>query len=162
VLVTHDQAEALSFATHLAVLRDGRLAQAGSPRELYGAPHDPEVAAFLGDAIILTADLHDGWAECPLGRIALAPGRRSGKGTILVRPEQLSIAPAAETGDVGATNAVVTGVAFGGASSMVTLGWAEPQPGQPSSFTCRVTHAAPAVGDQVAITVAGTAHVFSG
>ena len=38
VLVTHDQAEALSFADQVAVLRDGRLVQAGTPQELYFRP----------------------------------------------------------------------------------------------------------------------------
>ncbi len=38
ILVTHDQAEALSFADQVAVMRDGRLSQVGTPRELYLQP----------------------------------------------------------------------------------------------------------------------------
>lgn len=46
--VTHDQAEALSMADQLAVLRRGRLQQAGPPAEVYGDPANLFVAAFIG------------------------------------------------------------------------------------------------------------------
>lgn len=48
VLVTHDQLEALSMATHLVVLDAGRLSQAGSPQEVYSRPANTFVAGFLG------------------------------------------------------------------------------------------------------------------
>jgi len=48
VLVTHDQAEALSMATHLVVLKDGRVAQSGTPEELYQRPVNEFVAGFVG------------------------------------------------------------------------------------------------------------------
>jgi multiple sugar transport system ATP-binding protein len=48
VLVTHDQLEALSVATHLVVMRDGRVVQHGPPAEVYAAPADEFVATFLG------------------------------------------------------------------------------------------------------------------
>ncbi len=51
ILVTHDQAEALSFADQLAVMRQGRLVQAGAPMDLYLRPVDEDTAAFLGDAV---------------------------------------------------------------------------------------------------------------
>ena len=50
LLVTHDQSEALSLSDQVAVLRDGRLIQAGSPADVYLAPHDPELARFVGGA----------------------------------------------------------------------------------------------------------------
>ncbi|MET0743179.1 MAG: ABC transporter ATP-binding protein, partial [Microvirga sp.] len=49
ILVTHDQGEALSFADQVAVLREGRLAEAGSPQDLYLRPRLRETALFLGD-----------------------------------------------------------------------------------------------------------------
>lgn len=49
VYVTHDQAEALSMADQLVVLRRGRLQQAGPPAEVYGDPTNLFVAAFLGN-----------------------------------------------------------------------------------------------------------------
>jgi multiple sugar transport system ATP-binding protein len=48
VLVTHDQHEALSMATHLVVLRDGRVEQSGTPEELYRSPVNEFVARFVG------------------------------------------------------------------------------------------------------------------
>lgn len=54
-LVTHDQHEALGLATQLGVMRDGELAQVGTPREVYDHPADRQVARFLGGANILPA-----------------------------------------------------------------------------------------------------------
>ena len=48
VLVTHDQLEALSMATHLVVMNQARVLQAGSPAEVYRRPLDTFVATFLG------------------------------------------------------------------------------------------------------------------
>lgn len=48
IFITHDLQEALSLATRLAVLLEGRLCQTGSPREVFDAPASPQVAAFLG------------------------------------------------------------------------------------------------------------------
>jgi multiple sugar transport system ATP-binding protein len=48
LLVTHDQLEALSLATHLVVMNDGRVEQAGPPAEVYNDPRNVFVARFLG------------------------------------------------------------------------------------------------------------------
>jgi multiple sugar transport system ATP-binding protein len=48
VMVTHDQHEALSMATHLIVMNGGRIIQAGPPSELYAHPVDEFVARFVG------------------------------------------------------------------------------------------------------------------
>lgn len=48
LLATNDQNEAMSVATHLAVLMDRRIRQVGSPREVYSSPIDAEVASFVG------------------------------------------------------------------------------------------------------------------
>jgi iron(III) transport system ATP-binding protein len=91
ILVTHDQAEALSFADQVAVMHEGKLLQVGTPRDVYLRPRDPMIAEFLGEAIILPAQLADGWAECALGRISVADRQRNGPGHIMLRPEQLSL-----------------------------------------------------------------------
>ena len=52
VFVTHDQAEALAIADHIAVMRDGVVVQAGSPDDVYAQPVSPWVATFLGDAAL--------------------------------------------------------------------------------------------------------------
>jgi tungstate transport system ATP-binding protein len=48
VLITHDLKEAARLAGRVAVLLDGRLRQVGTPEEVFAAPADAEVAAFLG------------------------------------------------------------------------------------------------------------------
>jgi len=50
VLVTHEQDEAFDLGDRIAVLRDGRLEQVGTPDELYGCPANPFVAGFVGRA----------------------------------------------------------------------------------------------------------------
>ena len=55
VLVTHDQEEALSMATRIGLLEKGRLAQVGTPTEIYERPVSRSVAAFMGAANILPA-----------------------------------------------------------------------------------------------------------
>lgn len=55
VYVTHDQDEALSMAQRVGVMRDGRLVQTGSPREVYERPRSRFVASFLGETNELSA-----------------------------------------------------------------------------------------------------------
>jgi sulfate transport system ATP-binding protein len=57
VLVTHDQAEALDVADRIAVLKDGRIEQVGSPRTVYDAPANAFVMSFLGAVSSLNGTL---------------------------------------------------------------------------------------------------------
>lgn len=106
VLVTHDQAEALSFADQLAVLREGRLTQVGSPRDLYTRPADLFTARFLGDAVVLDAIVVGGLARCALGGVPVVPTAVSGDASIMFRPEQLAVGPAEADGCAGRVEAV--------------------------------------------------------
>jgi iron(III) transport system ATP-binding protein len=69
VLVTHDQSEALSMGSEVAVLRDGVMAQVASPEDLYRRPVDARLAQFVGAAVILEGTVEDGVVECILGRL---------------------------------------------------------------------------------------------
>ncbi len=161
ILVTHDQAEALSFSDHLAVLRDGRLVQAGPPKELYLAPRDPALAQFLGDAIILPAVVGDGWVECRLGRLPAPAGRAPGAGTILIRPEKLRLEPVGgDAGDVPAERiAIIRDASFAGATTTLRLDWANGPADTP--FICRMSGGDPMQsGDKVLISVSGAVHIF--
>jgi iron(III) transport system ATP-binding protein len=91
VLVTHDQGEALSLADQVAVMRDGRVVQAASPRDLYRSPVDPLVAQFVGGAAVLPAALTSGIARCVLGDAPVAGAVPDGEAEILVRPEQVLV-----------------------------------------------------------------------
>lgn len=92
ILVTHDQAEALSFADQVAVMRDGRLAQIGSPFVVYTRPADRATAEFLGDAVILEAWMEGSLALCSLGGIPVRRPPAQGKVHLMLRPEQIRIA----------------------------------------------------------------------
>lgn len=67
ILVTHDQEEALSIASRVAVLRDGEFAQIGIPSEIYQAPADVEMATFLGDSVIINGVVKDDKVVTDLG-----------------------------------------------------------------------------------------------
>lgn len=92
ILVTHDQGEALSFADQVAVMRNGRLAQIGSPFVVYTRPSDRATAEFLGDAVILDAWMEGSLATCSLGAIPVRRPPRQGKVQLMLRPEQIRIA----------------------------------------------------------------------
>jgi iron(III) transport system ATP-binding protein len=87
LLVTHDQEEALSIADQVAVMRDGRFTQVGSPQQVYRHPADRFTAEFLGDCISLPCTVVSGVAECALGRVPVQAA--DGPATLLLRPEQL-------------------------------------------------------------------------
>jgi iron(III) transport system ATP-binding protein len=97
ILVTHDQDEALSIADRVAVLRDGTIAQCDAPEDLYTRPADPELAAFIGDANLLTGEHVAGSVQTILGLLPLIhnePGfPPAGHVTVLVRPEQIELCP---------------------------------------------------------------------
>ncbi len=90
LLVTHDQSEALSLADTVAVLREGRLEQVGTPEEVYERPSSHWVASFLGDADVVPATASEGFAECELGRFAVGP-ELSGAVALVIRPESVAI-----------------------------------------------------------------------
>jgi ABC-type Fe3+/spermidine/putrescine transport system ATPase subunit len=74
VVVTHDQEEAMSMASRLAVMNAGRIVQVGTPRELYEHPASRFVADFIGIANIL--DLGDGrWLALRPEKIMLSADR---------------------------------------------------------------------------------------
>jgi iron(III) transport system ATP-binding protein len=89
LLVTHDQEEALSIADQVAVMRDGRFTQVGSPQHVYRQPVDRFTAEFLGDCISLPCTVASGVADCALGRIPVQPSADDGPATLMLRPEQL-------------------------------------------------------------------------
>jgi iron(III) transport system ATP-binding protein len=165
ILVTHDQAEALSFADQVAVLREGRLVQAGSPRELYLSPKDRATAAFLGDAILLPADVEDGVALCCLGRVAVDAAGLHGPAEIMLRPEQVRLLPAADpsaSDDPAAPSGEVTEVEFGGAASVVAVAVGHSELSPVMSLTIRSSsHDLPPVGSRVRFALSGKAHVFA-
>jgi putrescine transport system ATP-binding protein len=74
VMVTHDQEEAMSMATRLAVMNAGRIAQIGTPHEVYEHPASRFVADFIGIANIIALD-SGGWLALRPEKIALSTDR---------------------------------------------------------------------------------------
>ncbi len=66
VLVTHDQDEALAMATRIGLLHNGRLAQVGTPAEVYERPASRYVAAFMGGANILSGTVREAGPDAVL------------------------------------------------------------------------------------------------
>ena len=100
VIVTHDQDEAMTMASRIAVMDRGRLAQVATPFEIYEQPTSRYVADFIGNINLFEGNLLSGTAE-PMVRSteagcdivlaeapSLAPGRRL---WVAVRPEKLEI-----------------------------------------------------------------------
>jgi iron(III) transport system ATP-binding protein len=155
ILVTHDQGEALSFAHQVAVLREGRLVQAGSPETLYLKPRDRETALFLGDAVMLPAIIKNGFADCALGSVPVEEGHQ-GKAEIMLRPEQIRVVVDEANAKYGGR---VVDVEFGGATCTVAVSLAAVA--LPPILIKTSSVALPARGDLVRLDIAGKAHVFT-
>ena len=106
VYVTHDQTEAMTLADRIVVIDRGRIEQVGAPVALYDAPANRFVAGFIGapamnfiPAAIEAAEGRE--PQVRFGSVSLPAGRlrdaAPGPVTLGVRPEHLSIAPAAES-----------------------------------------------------------------
>ena len=99
IYVTHDQTEAMTLADKIVVLRDGRVEQAGTPREIYENPSNTFVAGFIGSPRMNL--LNARWAEGGLVEVAGSridsglPPANSPAGaavTLGLRPEHLKVA----------------------------------------------------------------------
>ncbi|MET8645831.1 ABC transporter ATP-binding protein [Streptomyces sp. NPDC004675] len=84
--VTHDQGEAFALADRVVVMRDGRIAQSGSPLEVWQRPADEFVARFLGFDNVVAATVTGRAADTPWGKLPVPEGSPQGPGTLLVRP----------------------------------------------------------------------------
>ena len=113
VYVTHDQGEALSLSDWIAVMKDGRVEQAGSPWDIYYRPRTAFLADFVGAVNLVPATvstLEDGHARVAFGSqtlsvplpagLTVAPGQNV---RLCIRPETVEFARA------GADGALVAG-----------------------------------------------------
>ncbi len=98
VYVTHDQKEALSMADRIAIIRDGRIEQLGTPSELYRRPRDRFVAEFLGETNFIkgeaTANGDSLSVRTPAGELTAARldhSPDSGEVLCSIRPESIRL-----------------------------------------------------------------------
>ena len=113
LLVTHDQQEALSISDRVAVMLDGRIAQTGTPTEVYRLPITMAVAEFVGDLNVIPGELRNGFAHTALGCHDVV-GRSTSTGQITCRPEQVSV-------QVPGDRATVVEAKFFGADTVLRL-----------------------------------------
>jgi iron(III) transport system ATP-binding protein len=129
-------------------MREGKLAQVGTPEDVYIRPADIGIATFLGDAIVLPATIHNGKATCWLGRLICHGSPPDGPADIVIRPEQILIG-----GDrPEVVRARVTEVTYYGPFAALKLCL----PDMKTSITARASgFATPHVDDAVDISVHG-------
>jgi multiple sugar transport system ATP-binding protein len=163
IMVTHDQAEAMTLADRIIVMNDRRIQQVGPPMEIYSRPANIFVAQFVGSPAmtLVPAQLVDG--EGPLARVRLGDGSevatrvpRDGLSAqelrVGLRPEAVRVA-----GD-GGTKAKVELVERLGERTIVYGRLANGQPitAEDEGYS-RV-----AIGDEVSLAIdGGTAHIFT-
>ena len=155
VLVTHDQAEALSFADQVAIMQDGRFAQVGTPSEVYASPTDRHAAAFLGDAVFLRGRADGTSVVTALGVLKVHQPAPAGTVDVLIRPEQIQLGAMAP----GVPCAEVVSTTYFGHDALVALRLQADR----TVVTARVNgHEVPPAGSVVGLSVVGDARAFTG
>ncbi|NUH66800.1 ABC transporter ATP-binding protein [Sulfitobacter sp. S0837] len=101
VIVTHDQEEAMTVASRVAVMDEGRIIQVATPAEIYEAPNSVYVADFIGDVNIIEArtkavgaeQYHLDWADgqAPLTATSALPFSEGQQAHLAIRPEKIRI-----------------------------------------------------------------------
>ncbi|KAB1072132.1 ABC transporter ATP-binding protein [Methylobacterium planeticum] len=124
LLVTHDPEEALAFCDRIALMRDGRVVQAGTGADLYERPVSRFAARFFGDLVEMPGRCRGGRVDTPFGPLP-APGLpEAAPARVCLRPEAIRLGPAG----AGLTGRVL-GRRFLGAEARLAIaveGLAEP------------------------------------
>lgn len=120
VFVTHDQDEALNISDRICVMKEGRIQQIGSPRDVYLRPANSFVARFIGAMNVLNVDFSASGAPTidgiEIGGAVTGPV--GGKGHVLVRPDAVSLCTRGEPGSIDGT---VIGAHFSGATTILRI-----------------------------------------
>jgi spermidine/putrescine transport system ATP-binding protein len=129
IYVTHDQEEALTMSDRLAVMNAGRIAQIGTPQEVYESPSDAYVADFLGAANLLTVSVAErvpgGASTLSLGELSLStsnevPAAPGASVQAVIRPERVRVEPHGSAGQ-NRVPALVERLVYLGAATQVML-----------------------------------------
>ncbi|TPW31976.1 ABC transporter ATP-binding protein [Pararhizobium mangrovi] len=127
VFVTHDQTEALSMSSRVAIFNRGRIQQIGTPQEVYEKPANRFVAQFLGRINLVPldkAETNGSWMTGSFeGRtlVSSTGGETIEEPVIAVRPEHMTLDRREPTNDMNAVKATVIDYAYGGAHSVLQL-----------------------------------------
>jgi spermidine/putrescine transport system ATP-binding protein len=129
IYVTHDQEEALTMSDRIAVMNAGRIAQIGTPQEVYESPADAYVADFLGAANLLEIEIseraRDGASALALGDTRLStsnevPAAPGAKAQAVIRPERVRVEAHGSAGP-NRVPALVERLVYLGAATQVIL-----------------------------------------
>ncbi|MBG1232068.1 ABC transporter ATP-binding protein [Aestuariivirga litoralis] len=129
IIVTHDQDEALSMASRIAVMNKGGVAQIATPAELYEHPQNRFVADFIGKVNLLDAKVLKQKGKIitcdteTLGKFDMGTDKAAGmSATIAIRPEKLKlVTKEAKGGKFVTAKAIVRDVAYYGDTSHIIL-----------------------------------------
>jgi len=128
IYVTHDQEEALAVSDRVIVMEAGRIAQEGTPHELYEAPRSRFLADFIGDANLVDGELaiDARGATFSAGGVSAsvrADGAAAGPATLAIRPQRLQVVDPGQ----GALPGVCRRVAYLGSRMeyVVATAWGE-------------------------------------
>ena len=153
ILVTHDQEEALTLADRVAVLHDGRLAQFGTPEEIYQQPATDWVASFVGDVVELAGTWRAGRVLCALGAVeATAVGFAPADGEsvrLMLRPEWIVPRPDLLAQAAAGADARVAAISYAGHDAMITADLVD----GPSVLMRMAAVELPSVGDDLRLAV---------
>ncbi|RAI02246.1 ABC transporter ATP-binding protein [Acuticoccus sediminis] len=120
IYVTHDQAEAMMLGDRIAVMEKGRIAQIGTPREIYAAPASRFVAEFVGVSNRIEGRVAAGRFHTEHGSIA-AEGLADGPATIHFRPDDAALADPSPGAAGDGLAFEVAKVVYLGSGQLVTL-----------------------------------------
>jgi thiamine transport system ATP-binding protein len=141
--VTHDQGEAFALADRVVVMRDGRIAQSGTPLEVWQRPADEFVARFLGFENVVEGTVTGEAADTAWGKVPVPPGAAQGVRSVLVRPAGVRLVAAGE-----GLRCTVAARTFKGTHVAVHL---HPPEGGPRLEAACALREAPEVGDVVGV-----------
>jgi spermidine/putrescine transport system ATP-binding protein len=124
VYVTHDQEEALTMSDRIVLMRQGRIEQVGTPRDLYDRPASRYVADFIGETNLLPGTVIEcagGVATLRMGDVtlrgvsdaALAPGSEA---WLTVRPEAIDLSDGAAPAGHNAVTGTVADAVYAGSA----------------------------------------------
>ncbi|WP_127111842.1 ABC transporter ATP-binding protein [Shimia sediminis] len=124
IYVTHDQGEALTMSDRIAVMKGGKIAQLGTPRDIYQRPKDVFVAKFIGESSLLQGKVTDasetGCTFTAAGqsfKAMMRPDLKVGDAAALVlRPEQVLVSDDAPGEDWNGASGTVTSISYQGAT----------------------------------------------
>ncbi|MET7611727.1 ABC transporter ATP-binding protein [Streptomyces seoulensis] len=141
--VTHDQGEAFALGDRVVVMRDGRIAQSGTPLEVWRRPADAFVARFLGFENVVPASVTGAAADTPWGKLPVPEGSPQGAVELLVRPAGVRLVAAGE-----GLACTVTARTFKGTHVALRL---QPRDGGPHLEAACPLREAPETGDATGV-----------